>query len=92
MDYVEIFDTTLRDGEQVPGCKLDAVTKLTIAEQLDQLGVDVLEAGFIDRICHRKDLNDEIGTLLSILLKKNSISTEEINETSEDTQQISKTA
>ncbi|MDG1191283.1 MAG: 2-isopropylmalate synthase [Flavobacteriaceae bacterium] len=46
MEYVEIFDTTLRDGEQVPGCKLDALTKLTIAEQLDQLGVDVLEAGF----------------------------------------------
>ena len=46
MEYVEIFDTTLRDGEQVPGCKLDTVTKLTIAEQLDKLGVDVLEAGF----------------------------------------------
>ncbi|MDC1011883.1 2-isopropylmalate synthase [Flavobacteriaceae bacterium] len=46
MEYVEIFDTTLRDGEQVPGCKLDALTKLTIAEKLDQLGVDVLEAGF----------------------------------------------
>ena len=48
--------------------------------------------GFIDRICHRKDLNKEIGKLLSILLKKNSISTEEINETSEDIKQISKTA
>jgi len=46
MDYVEIFDTTLRDGEQVPGCKLDSKTKLVIAEQLDLLGVDVLEAGF----------------------------------------------
>ena len=46
MDYVEIFDTTLRDGEQVPGCKLDSVTKLIIAERLDQLGVDVFEAGF----------------------------------------------
>jgi len=46
MDYVEIFDTTLRDGEQVPGCKLDSKTKLIIAEQLDYLGVDVLEAGF----------------------------------------------
>jgi len=46
MDYVEIFDTTLRDGEQVPGCKLDSRTKLIIAEQLDLLGVDVLEAGF----------------------------------------------
>ena len=46
MDYVEIFDTTLRDGEQVPGCKLDSKTKLIIAEQLDYLGVNVLEAGF----------------------------------------------
>ncbi len=46
MEYVEIFDTTLRDGEQVPGCKLDPTTKLLIAEQLDLLGVDVLEAGF----------------------------------------------
>ena len=43
---VEIFDTTLRDGEQVPGCKLDTKSKLIIAERLDQLGVDVLEAGF----------------------------------------------
>ena len=43
---VEIFDTTLRDGEQVPGCKLDAVSKLQIAERLDQLGVDIIEAGF----------------------------------------------
>jgi len=46
MEYVEIFDTTLRDGEQVPGCKLDSATKLKVAEQLDELGVDVLEAGF----------------------------------------------
>lgn len=43
---VEIFDTTLRDGEQVPGCKLNTEQKLIIAEQLDNLGVDVLEAGF----------------------------------------------
>ena len=46
MEYVEIFDTTLRDGEQVPGCKLDSATKLKVAEQLDLLGVDVIEAGF----------------------------------------------
>ena len=46
MEYVEIFDTTLRDGEQVPGCKLDTATKLIIAKQLDILGVDVIEAGF----------------------------------------------
>jgi len=43
---IKIFDTTLRDGEQVPGCKLDTKQKLVIAEQLDQLGVDVIEAGF----------------------------------------------
>ena len=43
---VQIFDTTLRDGEQVPGCKLDTKNKLIIAEKLDELGVDVLEAGF----------------------------------------------
>jgi 2-isopropylmalate synthase len=43
---VQIFDTTLRDGEQVPGCKLNTEQKLIIAEQLDVLGVDVIEAGF----------------------------------------------
>jgi 2-isopropylmalate synthase len=43
---VQIFDTTLRDGEQVPGCKLNTEQKLIIAEQLDNLGVDVIEAGF----------------------------------------------
>jgi 2-isopropylmalate synthase len=43
---VQIFDTTLRDGEQVPGCKLNTKQKLVIAEQLDALGVDVIEAGF----------------------------------------------
>lgn len=45
-DKVDIFDTTLRDGEQVPGCKLDTTQKLVIAERLDQLGVDIIEAGF----------------------------------------------
>ena len=45
-EYVQIFDTTLRDGEQVPGCKLDTKNKLIIAERLDFLGVDILEAGF----------------------------------------------
>jgi 2-isopropylmalate synthase len=43
---VQIFDTTLRDGEQVPGCKLNTSQKVIIAEQLDALGVDVIEAGF----------------------------------------------
>ncbi|WP_081954892.1 2-isopropylmalate synthase [Cellulophaga sp. E6(2014)] len=45
-DIVQIFDTTLRDGEQVPGCKLDTTQKLVIAERLELLGVDVIEAGF----------------------------------------------
>lgn len=45
-DKVHIFDTTLRDGEQVPGCKLDTKQKLVIAERLDELGVDIIEAGF----------------------------------------------
>ena len=45
-EKVEIFDTTLRDGEQVPGCKLNTQQKLKIAARLDELGVDVIEAGF----------------------------------------------
>jgi len=45
-NIVQIFDTTLRDGEQVPGCKLNTEQKLIIAEQLDILGVDIIEAGF----------------------------------------------
>jgi 2-isopropylmalate synthase len=43
---VLIFDTTLRDGEQVPGCKLNTKEKVELAVQLENLGVDVLEAGF----------------------------------------------
>ena len=45
-EFVKIFDTTLRDGEQVPGCKLNTSQKLVIAKRLDKLGVDVIEAGF----------------------------------------------
>ena len=45
-DKIKIFDTTLRDGEQVPGCKLETREKLKIAEKLDSLGVDIIEAGF----------------------------------------------
>ena len=43
---VFIFDTTLRDGEQVPGCKLNTKEKLALAVRLEELGVDILEAGF----------------------------------------------
>jgi 2-isopropylmalate synthase len=41
-----IFDTTLRDGEQVPGCQLNTIEKIEVAKMLEQLGVDVIEAGF----------------------------------------------
>ncbi len=43
---VYIFDTTLRDGEQVPGCQLNTIEKIEVAKVLEQLGVDVIEAGF----------------------------------------------
>ena len=46
MDKITIFDTTLRDGEQVPGCKLNTTEKIELALDLEYLGVDVIEAGF----------------------------------------------
>lgn len=45
-EKVDCFDTTLRDGEQSPGCRMDISSKLLVAEQLAKLGVDVIEAGF----------------------------------------------
>ena len=45
-DKLFIFDTTLRDGEQVPGCQLNTIEKIQVAKALEQLGVDVIEAGF----------------------------------------------
>jgi 2-isopropylmalate synthase len=45
-DSIRIFDTTLRDGEQSPGCSMNLAEKLTLARQLERLGVDVIEAGF----------------------------------------------
>jgi len=45
-DKVIIFDTTLRDGEQVPGCQLNTIEKIEVAQALEALGVDVIEAGF----------------------------------------------
>jgi 2-isopropylmalate synthase len=46
MEQVFIFDTTLRDGEQVPGCKLNTKEKIELALKLEALGVDIIEAGF----------------------------------------------
>lgn len=45
-DKIQIFDTTLRDGEQVPGCQLSTEEKVVVARELEALGVDVIEAGF----------------------------------------------
>jgi 2-isopropylmalate synthase len=45
-EKIIIFDTTLRDGEQVPGCQLNTIEKIEVAQALEALGVDVLEAGF----------------------------------------------
>ena len=44
--HIAIFDTTLRDGEQSPGCSMTVQEKLRMARQLERLGVDVIEAGF----------------------------------------------
>src|SRR5579863_3259867 len=46
MERITIFDTTLRDGEQSPGCSMSVPEKLRMAHHLDRLGVDVIEAGF----------------------------------------------
>jgi len=43
---IYVFDTTLRDGEQVPGCQLNTIEKIEVAKALEELGVDVIEAGF----------------------------------------------
>jgi 2-isopropylmalate synthase len=45
-DKLYIFDTTLRDGEQVPGCQLNTIEKIEVAKALEELGVDIIEAGF----------------------------------------------
>lgn len=49
-DRLFIFDTTLRDGEQVPGCQLNSIEKIQVAKALEELGVDVIEAGFPYRV------------------------------------------
>ena len=46
MKRIKIFDTTLRDGEQSPGCSMNLSEKIEMAQQLEKLGVDIIEAGF----------------------------------------------
>ena len=52
-DFVRIFDTTLRDGEQSPGATMTQDEKIRIARKLDAMGVDVIEAGFPQRVRER---------------------------------------
>ncbi|WGS82426.1 MAG: 2-isopropylmalate synthase [Candidatus Karelsulcia muelleri] len=75
---IQIFDTTLRDGEQVPGCKLNTSEKIKIARQLELMGVDIIEAGFpisspgdfhsVEAIC--KSISEPIICSLSRAVKK----------------------
>jgi len=75
---IHIFDTTLRDGEQVPGCKLNHAEKLKVARSLEALGVDVIEAGFpisspgdflaIEKIC--KEIKEPTICALSRSVQK----------------------
>lgn len=46
MKHIKIFDTTLRDGEQAPGCSMNLKEKLEVAKALERLNVDIIEAGF----------------------------------------------
>ena len=46
MKVIKIFDTTLRDGEQSPGCSMNIEQKIAIAKKLNEMKVDVIEAGF----------------------------------------------
>jgi 2-isopropylmalate synthase len=66
---VIIFDTTLRDGEQSPGCSMTLNEKLRVAEALEQLGVDVIEAGFA--IASNGDFN--AVSQISALLKETTV-------------------
>lgn len=75
---IEIFDTTLRDGEQVPGCKLNTYEKVQISKELEKLGVDIIEAGFpisspgdfesVEEVC--KSVHNPIVCALSRAVKK----------------------
>ena len=62
---IQIFDTTLRDGEQVPGCKLAKQPKLKLAKRLEELGVDVIEAGFPISSPGDFDAVQSIGSMIS---------------------------
>ena len=93
--YAMLGDIHLAEPEALVAFAGARVIQGTVKEELPegfQRSKKVLESGFIDKIIERKDLASEIGTLLSILLKRNSAINSEQDETSENTQSLSKTA
>ena len=64
--HITIFDTTLRDGEQSPGCSMNQQEKVRLAQQLDRLGVDVIEAGFPIA----SDGDFEVGTAIAPAVRR----------------------
>ena len=93
--YAMLGDIHLAEPEALVAFAGARVIQGTVKEELPegfQRSKKVLESGFIDKIIERKDLALEIGTLLSILLKRNSAINSEQDETSENTQSLSKTA
>ncbi|MDA9605605.1 acetyl-CoA carboxylase carboxyl transferase subunit beta [Candidatus Pelagibacter sp.] len=93
--YAMLGDIHLAEPEALVAFAGARVIQGTVKEELPegfQRSKKVLESGFIDKIIERKDLASEIGTLLSILLKQNSAISSEQDETSENTQSLSKTA
>ena len=93
--YASTGDITLSEVDALAGFAGRRVIEGTVKEQLPenfQKADHVLSCGFIDAIVHRKDLPEKIGILLSILLKKNSAINSEKNETSENSQSLTKAA
>ena len=91
----------IRDSHMAePGCLIafagKRVIQATVKEELSpefQTSEYVLKHGFVDRVVHRKDIQKEIGNLLSILLKKNSeVNSDNLNETSENIESLTKAA
>ena len=59
MDHIVIFDTTLRDGEQSPGCSMNLKEKIEVARCLERMKVDIIEAGFAIKVFRREAMAEE---------------------------------
>jgi len=69
-EVVKIFDTTLRDGEQSPGATMNIEEKVMIARQLENLKVDVIEAGFADHLMFSADASSGYAKTVTVFLPK----------------------